>query len=261
MDPFIEACGLWEGFHHHVIEHISAALADQVPENYFVDTGTRNYVVLVEEEGKKPSVFKPDVDVSTRTSRRRANGAAAVLDESAVGEDTYTVRALISEEFRESFIEIYAAEPERRLVTCIEMLSPSNKRKGTAGWDEYLRKRNGLLLGEANLVEIDLLRGGQRMPTVDPLPSSPYYILVARRPKAPYCRVQTAHYRRPLPKLVVPLESPDPDLSVDLQSIVDAIYKRYRYRPRIDYAKPLKPRLPKEDAAWLRRTTRESVRS
>ena len=79
---------------------------------------------------------------------------------------------------RESFIEIYEQAPEIRLVTCIEVLSPSNKRPGTEGWELYLRKRNALLLGQASLVEIDLLRGGRRMPMVEPWPPSPYYLLV-----------------------------------------------------------------------------------
>lgn len=73
------------------------------------------------------------------------------------------MRAFVAEEYRESFIEIYEADSELRLVTCVEVLSPSNRRRDTEGWDLYLRKRQALLLGAANLVEIDLLRGGQRL--------------------------------------------------------------------------------------------------
>jgi Protein of unknown function (DUF4058) len=47
------------------------------------------------------------------------------------------------------------------------IVETSNKRRSTLGWKKYLRKRQGLLLGEANLVEIDLLRGGDRMPMLD----------------------------------------------------------------------------------------------
>ena len=47
------------------------------------------------------------------------------------------MRAFIEEEFRETFIEIYEAEPEQRLVTCIEVLSPSNKRRRSKGWKDY----------------------------------------------------------------------------------------------------------------------------
>jgi len=42
MDPFIEACGLWEDFHPHLIEKIYEALADTVPEHYTVRSGERS---------------------------------------------------------------------------------------------------------------------------------------------------------------------------------------------------------------------------
>jgi hypothetical protein len=88
------------------------------------------------------------------------------------GERSYVV--LVEEEHREAFVEIYEATPEQRLVTKIEILSPSNKRPRTPGYDLYLRKRQSLLLGDANLVEIDLLRGGSRMPMLDLWPDSPF---------------------------------------------------------------------------------------
>ena len=42
------------------------------------------------------------------------------------------MRAFINEHFRENFIEIYKTDPEVRLVTCIELLSPLNKRGAEA---------------------------------------------------------------------------------------------------------------------------------
>src|SRR5208282_6135181 len=100
-----------------------------------------------------------------------------------------TMRAFIQEEHREAFIEIYEASPGQRLVTSIEVLSPSNKRRGAEGWDLYQRKRQSLLLGNVNLVEIDLLRSGQRMPMLDSWPNSPYTCLVARAKKYDRCQV------------------------------------------------------------------------
>ena len=256
MDPYIESHGvlLWEDFHHRLISKITDDLESRVPSSYVVRTGERNFIVVVDpEENTKTRVFKPDVGISTSGSGAAASpqSATAVLEAPETDTEVTTVRAVVAESFRETFVEIYALEPERRLVTCIEVLSPTNKRKGTAGWDEYLRKRQALLLGEANLVEIDLLRAGARMPTVDPLPNSPYYLLVARKSRAPYCRVSKAHYRKPLPIIPVPLEDPDADIPIDLQSMVGTIYERSRYQNDIDYSKPAKPPLPEEDQAWL----------
>jgi hypothetical protein len=171
------------------------------------------------------------------------------------------MRAFIDEHFRENFIEIYEAGPELRLVTCIEVLSPSNKRPGTEGWEQYMRKRNSLLLGEAHLVEIDLLRGGRRMPMVEPWPKGPYYLLVGRQNRSPFCRVWPVDYRHPLPKIPVPLSSPDPDIPLSLQPMIDAVFERSRYAQRIDYTKPLTPPLGAKEAAWLRRQLRGLNRS
>ena len=127
------------------------------------------------------------------------------------------MRAFVEEEHRESFVEIYEATPEQRLVTCIDVLSPSNKRPHTPGWDLYIRKRQSVLLGDVNMVEIDLLRSGQRMPMLDPWPDSPYTLLVARAKKYALCQVWPVYFQVPSPSIPVPLAKPDPDIPLDLQ--------------------------------------------
>jgi hypothetical protein len=253
MDPFIEGSGLWEDFHLNLIADIQRTLASTLPEQYLVRAGERAYVALVESEGKEEHLFKPDVGVTSSAGTGVATtvGAEVATAEPDTDVESLSVRAFIASDYREAFLEIYLEEEERRLVTCIEVLSPSNKRRGTEGWNLYLRKRQGLLLGSANLVEIDLLRGGQRMPMLDPLPTSPYYLLVGRRERAPRCRVWPASYRRRLPVLPIPLVRPDPDVSLDLQPLIEAIYARSRYARSIDYARPLTPPLSAEESAWL----------
>jgi hypothetical protein len=96
-------------------------------------------------------------------------------------------------------------------------------------WDLYQRKRQSLLLGNVNLVEINLLRGGQRLPMLDPWPNSPYVLMVARARHPQTCLVWEGHFRHPLPPIPVPLARPDPDLLLQLQPLIDSIYQRYRY--------------------------------
>ncbi len=146
---------------------------------------------------------------------------------------------------KEAFIEIFELHPERRLVTSIEVLSPSNKRKDTAGWDKYLRQRQTRLRGDTSLVEIDLLRGGTRMPMLDTWPNAPYTLLVARR-KQQACQVWPAHFQRPVPAIPIPLLEPHPDVRLELQPIIDGIYASRRYHLDIDYRKPLQPPLSDE---------------
>jgi hypothetical protein len=253
MDPYLEACGLWEGFHNRLVNKIDETLAQVLPRGYTIDTAVRSYVVLVESEGKKERLAKPDVTVTEPTGKkpRRKKGGVAVAEPPGAAESVQ-MRAFVAERFEESFVEIYAEGEDRFLVTCIEVLSPSNKRRGTEGWKEYERKRQAMLLGKANFIEIDLLRGGSKMPMLDPWPDSPYSLLVCRAFDAPYCRVWPAHFQRRLPVIPVPLLDPDPDLSLDLQPLIEGIYSLGRYDERIDYARPLTPALPEDEAAWVR---------
>jgi Protein of unknown function (DUF4058) len=256
MDPYIEGCGLWEDFHSHLIQKIGEKLADVAPERYLVRTGERSYVVLVESEGKKKYPFLPDVSVSVPRRRKRTTkkGGTALAEPNGEAEPM-TLRPFIQEEHREAFIEIYDANPSQRLVTSIEVLSPSNKRPGTEGWELYQRKRQSLLLGDVSLVEFDLLRGGQRMPMFDPWPESTYTLLVARA-KTQLCRVWRAYCLRPLPPIHVPLAKPDHDIPLDVQPMIDEIYQRFRYQRSIDYAKPLSPPLDHAESDWLEKQVR-----
>jgi Protein of unknown function (DUF4058) len=251
MDPYIEERGRWADFHTKLIGEIERTLAVALPDRYFIQIGERSYVVLAGTDGKEESQFCPDVGVelSEREVSLPARGVAVAVPSTA--SDAVTIRAFIEERFRENFIEIYTADPELRLVTCIELLSPSNKRRGSEGWEQYLRKRNALLLGTANLVEIDLLRSGQRLPMVEPWPDSAYYFLVGRQSHVPYCRVWPVHCHRVLPEIPVPLANPDPDVPLALGPLIDAVYERSRYAQRIDYSKPLHPPLPPEQATCL----------
>ena len=249
MDPYIEACGFWGDFHARLIGQILARLEDVLPSKYRVRTELREVVELVETEGKEKKSIYPDVKVTGPWTRLPEGGVAVAEPETAT--DGLELRAFIAEEFREKFIEISVAEGERRLVTCIEVLSPSNKRANSNSREQYLRKRQALLLGAANLVEIDLLRGGERMPMLDAWPDSPYRLLVGRWYREGKCRGWPAHFRQPLPPIPVPLDRPDPDVLLDLQAMLAAIYERSRYGEDIDYRKPLEPALAEADVAWL----------
>jgi Protein of unknown function (DUF4058) len=254
MDPYIEACGFWESFHNRLIAKIDEALAQVLPRGYTIDIAVRSYIVLMEAEGKDENLAKPDVAVTQpRTTRkpRKKKGvvAVAVPDEDA---ESVPMQAFIAETFEESFVEIYAEGEERVLVTCIEILSPSNKRRNTEGYLVYERKRQAMLLGRANFIEIDLLCGGTRMPMLTPWPDSPYTLLVSRAYRAPRCRAWPAHFQRRLPVIPVPLLEPDPDLSLDLQPLLDGIYSLGRYDERIDYTRPLTPALSEADAVWVK---------
>jgi hypothetical protein len=159
--------------------------------------------------------------------------------------------ALTETEYREAYLEIRMVEPEKRVVACIDVLSPSNKRPRTKGWRLYTRKRQAFLAGKAHFIEIDLLRRGQRMPMADSWPDSPYYLFVCRELQAPRCKVWPAHFMYPLPSIPIPLVPPDADISLSIQTMIESIYARSRYERDIDYRQPLYPPLSQDEQSSL----------
>jgi hypothetical protein len=260
MDPYIEVSHLWEDFHSNLISEIQRSLAAVLPDRYVVRAGERRYLALVEAVEEEKQAFLPDVAVATRRGSAKAKGkpkgsAAGAAVQSEPG--AVVMRALVKAEYREPYLEIRQVDPERKLVTAIEVPSPSNKRPKTKGWRMYHRKRVAFLSGYANFVEIDLLRRGRRMPMISPRPDSPYYLLVCRKKQAPRCSVWPADFTEPLAPIPIPLAPPDADVSLDLQPLVEAIYARSRYERDVDYRQPLNPPLSQAEAAWLEERLRE----
>jgi hypothetical protein len=263
MDPFIEARGLWEDFHSSLIADIKRALAPALPARYVVRTGERSYIDYVNPQTLLPTAvpFLPDVTVRSVASATEGSRPAAAAAVAEVVPNGVVMHGLIETEHRETFLEIRELDPQRRLVTCIEVLSPTNKRFGTVGWYQYTRKRQAFLQGHANLIEIDLLRGGRRMAMEEPWPSSPYTLLLLRKEQAPCCTVWPAHFMQPLPLVSVPLLPPDADVSLALQPLVDAVYARSHYERDIDYHQALRPPLTPEESAWLEERLRQGQAS
>ena len=136
----------------------------------------------------------------------------------------------------------------RQLVTAIEVLSPTNKRGD--GRLEYLAKRRRILLSTAHLLEIDLLRQGQRVPMQKPLPSAPYFIFLSRAEKRPITEIWPISLKEPLPVVPIPLLPDDKDVALDLQQVFTTTYDLLGYDLAVDYTQRPEMPLPKEDMAW-----------
>ena len=135
----------------------------------------------------------------------------------------------------------------RRLVTVVELLSPSNKTPG-ADRDDYLAKRRQVLAGPTHFVEIDLRRGGTR-PDLPPLPPCDYYVLVSRYEERPVIGFWPISLHDPLPEIPVPLSPPDPDVPLNLRKVLDLAYDGADYGKYI-YQETPDPPLSAEDNAW-----------
>lgn len=251
MDPFIEARGLWTDFHESLIAELRRVLNSQLPSRYEALIGERTYIDVVEpvEGSRTQNLIQPDVRIDARgpssTTAWQTDAEQAVLSEPLIMHPEMNV------EEGETYVEVHDSLRGDRVVTCIEVLSPTNKRPGSPGWGEYERKRQLMFRGAANFVEIDLLREGKRRAMREPWPNSPYYVLVLKEAEAPKCRVFPAHSLTPLPSIPVPLAPPDADLKLDLQEAVNAVLVTSRYERHLRYREPIEPPLSSAERKLL----------
>src|SRR5688500_16763737 len=206
VDPYVEASGRWLGFHNAFITYCSEYLNRRLPPHYAANIEER--VELVEQPEANRRSALPDVSV---TRDRAATGPRPAQRESGsvatIEPEILTLPPVL--EVPEAFVEIVEL-PSRELVTSVELLSPANKSR--VGRGQYLAKRRAMIRRGVNLVEIDLLLSGERLETVEPLPSGDYYAFVSRADRRPHCEVYAWGIRRPMPPVPVPLKPPDPDV-------------------------------------------------
>lgn len=242
MNPYIEQSGVWKDFHESFIPLAREVLAPQVAPNYFVKVEEHVYLHERSADERRP-LGAPDVSIHRRpkaTDSTTGTNTTAVIAPSHV----FTPQAVEEEAF--CYLEVIDRH-SRRVVTVIELLSPSNKKTGEAR-DQYWYKTRHLLNTDTAVVEIDLLRGGHRMPWVD-MPTCDYYALVSRVHERPRSDFWPVGLRDPLPIIPIPLRQGEPEASLDLQSLVHRVYDAAQYHLHI-YDSPPEPSLRPEDQAW-----------
>ncbi len=222
MDPYLELPRLWAAVHAGVIAAMRDQLQAQIVPRYVAQITP--YVALETLEVAAPRQRGlPDVGDNARAPLPAPDGGVAVAT------DAHT---------RYGRIEIRAVGDDT-LVTVMELLSPANKRPSADGADAYERKRQ-TLLGAVHLLEIDLLRGGQRprlaRPVPVPLPAAPYFVVLSRANRYPAVDIWAIALPHPLPRVPVPLRPPDRDVVLDLNAVLHAVYERARYDVQVDYA-------------------------
>ncbi len=239
MNPYLESRSYFHDFHQAFIPAARAALTPQVVPTYFIQLGEHLY--LEEVGGDRELIGAADVDL---TPDPRAKGGVPGGRGAVATAVEVTIPRLVT--VRNGYLEVYDRN-RKKIVTVIEILSPTNKYAG-AGRDKFTRKRRRLLRSDVNYVELDLLRGGPRMPFRD-LPPCDYYALVSRPAQRPKGDVWPARLRDPLPTVPVPLGPGEPDATLDLQALLHRVYDESGYAYKI-YDYPPDPRLSPEDAAW-----------
>ncbi len=239
MNPYLEQETTWQDFHQSFMPVAREMISPQVLPRYFVKVDEHVYIHDLRENGR---TFLGRADLALAESRpgEGPGSRPAVLESPAeVG-----VPEVDTERF--PYLEVRDRE-SRELVTVIELLSPSNKRPGPDR-DQYIAKCRQLLCSPANVVEIDLLRGGRRMPW-DGMPPCDYVVVVSRSDRRPRAEAWPLTLRDRLPVIPVPLRPGEADASLDLQAVLDRIYEAAGYGYYVYEGRP-EPPLSAADTAW-----------
>ena len=251
MNPYLEHPYIWPDFHQTFVTALRTALTPQVVPAYFVRVQIQVYLRGADDDDRQ-LIGIPDAEVGPEPGGGGGAGTATATATIQAPAEV-TVPDLLDE--RHAYLEILDRDG-RQVLTVIELLSPTNKYAGVHR-DAYLRKRRDLLSAGVNVVEIDLLRGGPRLP-LDGLPVCSYYVLVARAARRPKADVWPVRLREPLPTVPIPLAPGDREARADLQAVLHRVYDDAGYAYGV-YRRPPVPRLPPDDAAWAEALTRPAA--
>ncbi len=253
MDPYLELPSLWADFHSRLIVYLAEHLRPLLRPRYIASVQTRVFI-----EGPDQDRF-PDVGIRRTLVARPA--ATAVVEADLPVEIQVTELAI-----EETYLQILDLKMNQRVVTVLEVVSPTNKYSGP-GRDAYVAKQTEVRRSDAHLVEIDLLRSGPHVLTAPERLArgvGPYdYLICVNRAEETRTRFQLSLRRlaQRLPRFRCPLAQPDDDVVVDLQAVVERTYELGGYEDFLRYDQPCVPPLSSEDQAWANRLVEEKWKS
>jgi len=166
-----------------------------------------------------------------------------------------TVNVPISETIKQGYLEVKSIGTEE-VIAAIELLSPVNKKAGK-GREQYEYKRETILDSSTHLVEIYLLRKGQRMAISPDGIKSDYLILVCRCDRRPLADLYAFNLREAIPAFPLPLRPEYSEPVLNLKTVIDDIYDQGYYDDILDYSQDPVPALSETDAVWAEKLLRD----
>ncbi|MBI1830731.1 MAG: DUF4058 family protein [Planctomycetes bacterium] len=267
MDPWLESPYIWGDFHQAFAGAMRGYLRKVLPKPFYARTDSRPEIGIVTDEGEISRHIGPDVAVARHP--RRTGGVAAVKAVRAISENS--IEIIVSNEPGEHvYVEVRDSSRQHQLVTLIEIVSPSNKRKGKDR-RSYLKKQREVLGSPANLIEIDLLRSGKRLFASAEIEA----MLATIAKRVDYvCSISRGWKRdelgsafevfpisvdEVLPCIPLPLTRDRPEIPLDLQQLMDEAYDTGPYTEgAVDYDQPADPPLPPELRKWAEERLRKA---
>jgi hypothetical protein len=244
MNPYLEA--RWSNVHILMVSAIASLLKPSLPEGLEArpEEDVRIETIVGERlRGIRPDLAVIETPIAAKPEFRGAR--TAVIDEP------------IRIEFHRGPIvlrnvEVVDTRDRDRVVTIIEVLSPWNKLPGQSNKD-YIEKHNAREEEGTNWVEIDLLRSTRshlKVTWADLKPEKRLGCLVLTyRAADDELLGYPFSIRDPLPKVRVPLREGDDEVILNLQAVMERVYRDGPF-DSIDYSKSPEPPLSPLDAEW-----------
>lgn len=258
MDPYLEAPDIWPDFHDALASRIRALLNERLPPPYYARLQMRPEMGIILEEGSLHRLV-PDATVVRQPEKERFPAAAGLLHQPRTTLSEGVQVRVRTDPIQHHSVEIRDASRGHRLVTLIEIASPSNKRSGPDR-RAYEEKQSEILQSPTHLIELDFLREGKRLfpypelfAVVDQLECD-YLALVnkssGRQDRWMDYTLFPIDLREELPCIPVPLSGEESPVALDLQAAARQAYLEGPYRRMIDYSAPPEPPLREEDRGW-----------
>jgi hypothetical protein len=254
MDPYLEQ--FWGDVHTRLTMYTADALNPQLGSSLRARVEER--VVLQSDEFRHG--VRPDVRVFQRPGdilgETEPTSGVALMDPISV------IKPLIAEDPQtERFVRIVDVSTGGTLVTVIEVLSPANKGPANSrAAQQYDAKRKEYFDGGVSVVEIDLLRAGERPfprrgETHEDVAALDYAACIRKAWGKGAFELYAFDLRKPLPAIRIPLRQQDKPAILNLQELIEKVYANGGYDD-IDYTKPARPPLRADDEAWAAKLTR-----
>lgn len=241
IDPWSEIGHYFQQIHHGMISHLLTQARRPLRQLGY-RAGIEASLLIA--DGREPDLHVRHDMPSTRTltASRYAEAAEAITAEPGIEADEPELQA----------IHIKSDE-DGHLVTVVEIISPSNKRK--SNWD-YREYRARLLRQNVNVVEIDPTRSRQRLTTNQHTAGYAYHIAVHLPSEMP--RIIGVPFGTPLKRCALPLR--EEVIGIEPQQAYDFGYREASIAAQIEDEKryasdvlPFPSLIPKDQKSELLR--------
>ncbi len=245
MNPYLEDARTWSGFHATFLSRIVDQVFVLLRPKYAIRFEERVYVSGEDDPGRQ---IVPDIRVVAHHDVRRQLGTSSPVT-TAVIDQPLAVERVEDEEIHEKYLKVIDLH-DRSIVAVIELLSPSNKIRGSEGRKSFIQKRREVLASSAHWIEIDLLRDGLRTANLRDITPTEYLVYLSRATVPRHDFAWAISLRAPLPVIALPLRDGDADIPIDLQQALEETIERGSYDWDFDYDTSPPVPLSLEQQSW-----------